>query len=244
MRALSHNPGLFLAGHRPGAPGSGLAWHGLMSGTSIPGLLLAGGGSRRMGHAGGGDKCLMTLGGRTLLDRAIERAAPQVGRLVLNANGDAARFASFGLPVVADSLGEGLGPLAGVLTGLDWAAEQAPAIGHLATFATDTPFFPRDLVQRLALAIERGADLACAGCGGRLQPVFGLWPVALRHELRRALVKEGVRRVDRWTARYRLSVVDFPAESFDPFFNLNEPGDLVAAERLAVRHDSWCQPVA
>ena len=196
------------------------------------GLLLAGGRARRMGRAGGGDKCLMKLGARTLLDRVIGRASPQVERLVLNANGDAGRFASFGLPVIADSVGEGLGPLAGVLAGLDWTVEQVPQASHVASIATDTPFFPLDLVARLYLEIERGAELACASSGGRLQPVFGLWPVALRHELRRALVEEGVRKVDRWTARYRLAVVDFPVEPFDPFFNLNEPSDLAAAEAL------------
>ncbi len=200
--------------------------------AAIPGLLLAGGRSRRMGVSAGGDKCLMTLGGRAVLEYVIERAAPQVGRLVLNANGDAGRFAPFGLPVIADSVGEGLGPLAGVLAGLDWAAGQMPDAGFVASFATDTPFFPKDLVHGLCLEIERGAELACARSGGRLQPVFALWPVALRHELRLALVEEGVRKVDRWTARYRLSVVDYAVEPFDPFFNLNELPDLAVAEGL------------
>ena len=196
------------------------------------GLLLAGGRARRMGRAGGGDKCLMTLGTQTVLEHVIERAAPQVERLVLNANGDAGRFASFGLPVIADSAGEGMGPLAGVLAGLDWAAEQTPDAGFVASFATDTPFFPKDLVHSLFLEIGRGAELACARSGGRLQPVFALWPVALRHELRRALLEEGIRKVDRWTARYRLSVVDYAVEPFDPFFNLNELSDLAVAEGL------------
>ena len=174
----------------------------------------------------------MMLGGQTVLERVIERAAPQVGRLVLNANGDAERFSPFGLPVIADSVGEGLGPLAGVLAGLDWAAGQVPDAGFVASFATDTPFFPEDLVHRLLLEVGRGAELACATSGGRLQPVFALWPVALRHELRRALVEEGVRKVDRWTARYRLSVVDYAVEPFDPFFNLNKLPDLAVAEGL------------
>ena len=202
-----------------------------MAASTIPGLLLAGGRSRRMEGADG-DKCLMTLGGRTVLEHVIERAAPQVRGLVLNANGDAGRFGSFGLPVIADSVGEGLGPLAGVLAGLDWAAGQRPDAGLVASFATDTPFFPNDLVHRLLLEIERGAELVCARSGGRLQPVFAVWPVALRHELRQALVEEGVRKVDRWTARYRLSVVDYAVESFDPFFNINEPADLAAAEGM------------
>ncbi len=198
----------------------------------IPGVLLAGGRSRRMHPGGGGDKCLKMLGGRTVLERVIERAAPQVERLVLNANGEAGRLASFRLPVIADDAGVGLGPLAGVLAGLDWAAGEMPQARHVASFATDAPFFPEDLVQRLLPEIEQGAQLACARSGGRLQPVFGLWPVSLRHELRRALVVEGVRKVDGWMARYRLSAVDFPVEPFDPFFNLNEPADLAAAQAL------------
>lgn len=183
-----------------------------------------------MGSAGGRDKCLMMLGGRTVLDRVIERAAPQVERLVLNANGDPKRFGSVDMPVVPDSVGMGLGPLAGVLAGLDWVGEHLPETGHVASFATDTPFFPADLVRRLALEIDRGAELACACSGGRLQPVFALWPVALRNELRTALVEEGIRKVDRWMARYRLAEVDFPVEPFDPFFNINEPSDLALAE--------------
>ena len=201
----------------------------------IVGLLLAGGRSRRMGRAGRGDKCLLTLGGRTVLERVIERAAPQVGRLVLNANGDPARFEGFGLPVVPDSVGTGLGPLAGVLAGLDWAARRMPQAQYVASFATDTPFFPENLVAKLVAQIGRGAELACARSGGRMQPVFGLWPVALRSELRAALVEEGVRKVDRWTAGYRLAEVDFPVVPFDPFFNINEPSDLAAAEKLLSR---------
>ncbi len=203
-----------------------------MTDVGIAGLLLAGGRSRRMGPPDGTDKCLMMLGGRTLLARAIERAAPQVRRLVLNANGDAQRFGAVRLPVIPDSVGTGLGPLAGVLAGLDWAAEHMPEVRQVASFATDTPFFPQDLVQRLAAAIEGGAELACARSGGRIQPVFGLWPVALREDLRRALVEEGVRKVDRWMARYRLAQVSFSDDPFDPFFNLNEPCDLAVAEGL------------
>ena len=208
-----------------------------MAVSAIPGLLLAGGRARRMGRAGGGDKCLMMLGGRTVLDRVIERAAPQVQRLVLNANGDPERFGPVGMPAVPDSLGMGLGPLAGILAGLDWVSEHVPEAGHVASFATDTPFFPTDLVHRLALEIDRGADLACACSGERLQPVFALWPVALRNDLRRALVEEGIRKVDRWMARYRLAEVDFPVEPFDPFFNVNEMSDLAAAEAMLRRRD-------
>jgi molybdopterin-guanine dinucleotide biosynthesis protein A len=193
------------------------------------GLLLAGGLSRRMG---GGDKCLRLLGGKPVLAHIIERAKPQVAALVLNANGDPARFAACRLPVVEDTIEGFAGPLAGVLTGMEWAAANRPDAAWLATFATDAPFFPRDLVARLHAAVERaGADLACARSDGQDHPVFGLWPVRLRAELRRAM-EEGVRKVDVWTARYKLAVAEFATEPFDPFFNANRPEDLAEAERL------------
>ena len=195
----------------------------------IGGVLLAGGQSQRMG---GGDKCLRALGGKPILAHVIERAAPQVDALVLNANGDPQRFASFGLPVVGDSVSGFAGPLAGVLAGLDWAAQNLPDAELVASFATDAPFFPRDLVRRLAVAMEEGGfDLACAQSNGQVHPVFGLWPVSLRDALRKALAG-GVRKVDRWTAGYKLVEVEFLAEPIDPFFNANRPEDLAEAERL------------
>jgi molybdopterin-guanine dinucleotide biosynthesis protein A len=123
--------------------------------------------------------------------------------------------------------------MAGVLTGLEWSRKNAPSAGWVVTIATDTPFFPHDLVHRLLQAIEHEeADLACAASGGRTHPVFGLWPVRLEAELRRALVEEDLRKIDAWTARYRLATVEFPTEPFDPFFNTNRPEDLAEAERL------------
>ena len=196
--------------------------------SAVVGVLLAGGLARRMG---GGDKSLRPLGGRTILDHVIERVRPQAAALVLNANGDPGRFARFGLPVAADVIEGFAGPLAGVLTGMEWAQTHRPDCAWIATIATDTPFLPRDLVARLRAAVQ-GADLACASSNGRPNPVFGLWPVALAHDLRRAMTEEGIRKVDIWTARYRLAVVDFPATPFDPFFNTNRPEDLVEAERL------------
>jgi molybdenum cofactor guanylyltransferase len=195
----------------------------------IAGIVLAGGLSRRMG---GGDKCLRRLGGRPILAHIVERARPQVTELAINANGDPARFAGFGLPVVADSVADFPGPLAGVLAGLDWAAAAVPAASHVASFAGDAPFLPLDLVARLAAAVAAGSELACAASAGRAHPVFGLWPAALRAELRRALVEDRIRKVDRWTARFRLATVEFPAGPVDPFFNANEPEDLAEAERL------------
>ena len=198
----------------------------------ISGVILAGGLSRRLG---GGDKCLRLLGGRPILAHIIDRLGPQVDALALNANGDPARFRAFALPVVADSIAGFAGPLAGILAALDWAAELS-GMTHVATAAADAPFLPTDLVAGLARAVgDGGHDLACARSAGRAHPVFGLWPVALREELRGA-VSGGMRKVDQWTARYRLAPVDFPAGPPDPFFNVNQPEDLIEAERLYAMH--------
>jgi molybdenum cofactor guanylyltransferase len=198
--------------------------------VKIVGLLLAGGQSRRMG---GGDKALRLIGGVSLLERVIERMRPQVATLVLNANGDPARFASFGLAVVPDSVPDYAGPLAGVLAGLDWTAEHRPDCAYVASVATDAPFLPRDLVSRLVRGMQKSdADLACAASGGQPHPVIGLWPVRLREDLRRAIVDETVRKVDVWTARHRLATVPFPSEPVDPFFNANRPEDLATAAAL------------
>jgi molybdopterin-guanine dinucleotide biosynthesis protein A len=198
--------------------------------VKVVGLVLAGGQSRRMG---GGDKALRTLGGMTLVERVIERLRPQVEALALNANGDPARFAKFGLPVVADTVPDFAGPLAGVLAGLDWAAAQHRDCPFVASVATDAPFFPFDLVTRLARDLElAGADLACAASGGRAHPVFGLWAVRLREDLRRAVIEEGVRKVDQWTSRHRLVTVPFADQPIDPFFNANRPEDLEAAAAM------------
>jgi len=196
----------------------------------IVGVLLAGGLARRMG---GGDKSLRRLGDRTILERIVETLRPQVGPLVLNANGDPSRWAGFGLPVAADVVEGYAGPLAGVLTGLEWARDHAPGARWVASVATDAPFLPGDLVARLAGALEReGADLACARSGGQIHPVFALWPVRLAGDLRRALLEEDLRKVGAWAARHRTAVVDFPVEPVDPFFNANRPEELQEAERL------------
>lgn len=182
---------------------------------------------------GGGDKCLRSLGGQPILARVIARARPQVGPLVLNANGDPARFAAFGLPVAPDPVEEFAGPLAGILAGLLWARAHHPDVAWLASFPTDVPFFPADLVARLMVArTAQNADLACAESGGRVQPVFGLWPVALADVLHRDLADGSARKVDAWTARRRLATVAYPVEPFDPFLNINRPEDEAAAERL------------
>ena len=196
----------------------------------VVGLLLAGGQSRRMG---GGDKTLRLLGGIPLLERVIERLRPQIDALVLNANGDPARFARCALPVVPDSVPGFAGPLAGVLAGLDWAATHRSDCHYVVSVATDAPFLPADLVVRLAEGLdEAGADLSCATSGGRSHPVFGLWPVRLRDDLRGALVDQGIRKVDLWTARHKLATVPFSDQPVDPFFNANLPEDFAAAEAL------------
>ncbi len=203
--------------------------------TDTVGVLLAGGRGRRMG---GGDKSLMPLGGQPMLVGIVARVRPQVGALILNANDDPARFAAFGLPVVPDVIDGFAGPLAGVLSGMIWAKANAPAATWLASVATDVPFVPRDVVARLRLAAEREkAPIACAASNGRNHPVIAVWSLALADALRRALTEEGVRKVDAWTARYRVAIVDFAADPIDPFFNVNDPGDLAEAERLIASRD-------
>jgi molybdopterin-guanine dinucleotide biosynthesis protein A len=200
-----------------------------------PGVLLAGGLARRMG---GGDKPMRTIGGRTILDRVIARLKPQCDGLILNANGDPARFPAFGLPVVADTVQDFPGPLAGILAALDWTAANRPDVAWILSAAADCPFLPRDLVARLQQArIEQDAQLAVAASAGQTHPVIGLWSVALRKELRDALVVEDVRKIDRWTARYKLATVTWPTEPLDPFFNANTMDDIAEAERLAELDD-------
>lgn len=196
----------------------------------VVGVLLAGGQSRRMG---GGDKCLRHLANRPILAHVVERIRPQVDALVLNANGDPGRFAGFGLPVASDVIEGFAGPLAGVLTGMEWVLRHRPDCRWIVTIATDTPFLPTDLVRKMAEAVSKeDAELACAASDGRTHPVFGLWPVHLEGALRAAMIEEDMRKVDRFTARYRLAEVSFPTAPFDPFFNTNRPDDLAAAERL------------
>jgi molybdenum cofactor guanylyltransferase len=194
------------------------------------GVILAGGLARRMG---GADKARIRIGGATILERVLTRLRPQCARLVLNAN-DAARFVDTGLPVVADSVPDFPGPLAGILAGLDLAAAQSPDIAWVLSAPGDCPFLPRDLVARLHHARrDSGAMIACAASVGRRHPVIALWPVALREELREVLAREGMRKVGEWSGRHTLAVAEWPAVPVDPFFNVNTPEDVAEAERLA-----------
>jgi molybdopterin-guanine dinucleotide biosynthesis protein A len=198
------------------------------------GLVLAGGLARRMG---GGDKALLRIGAATILERVLERLTPQCSRLILNANGDPTRFAFTRLPVVADEVPDFAGPLAGVLAGLDWAARHAPDIEWVASVPGDCPFLPRDLVARLHAAREQaGLPLACARSGEWRHPVVGIWPVALRGDLRGALVHEHLHKIEVWTARHGVAIADWPATPVDPFFNVNTPADAAEADRIATQY--------
>lgn len=197
------------------------------------GLVLAGGLARRMG---GGDKVLLRIGSRTILDRVRERLAPHCAGILINANGKPGRFASFALPVVADSVEGFAGPLAGILAGLDWVAEHAPHVDWMVSVPGDCPFLPHDLVPRLhAARAAAGTPLACAQSGDWRHPVAGLWQVSLRHDLRHALLKEGLRKIEVWTARHGVALAAWPDKPVDPFFNVNTPEDLAEAGRIAAQ---------
>jgi molybdopterin-guanine dinucleotide biosynthesis protein A len=195
------------------------------------GLVLAGGLARRMG---GGDKALIRIGHATILERVLARLASACTGIVLNANGDPARFARFGLPVISDDVAGFAGPLAGILAGLDWAAIHAPDTDWVVSVPGDCPFLPRDLVEGLhAARREAGTPLACAQSGAWRHPVVGLWRVGLRHDLRHALVDEDLRKIEVWTARHGVALAAWPADPVDPFFNVNTPEDVAEATRLA-----------
>jgi molybdopterin-guanine dinucleotide biosynthesis protein A len=208
--------------------------------TKPTGLLLAGGQSRRMSDAfaaGRGDKGLLDLSGKPMLGHVIERLAPQAGRIVINANGDPARFASFNLPVVPDTIEGYAGPLAGILAGLRWSIVNAPDATHVVSVSTDAPFLPADLVTKLqqGLATASGS-IALAQSGGELHPVIGLWPIALADDLEQAL-RAGTRKVLAWTDRHGTIPVEFPfsylkGRYVDPFFNANTPEELAEARQL------------
>jgi molybdenum cofactor guanylyltransferase len=201
---------------------------------STLGLVLAGGLARRMG---GGDKALLRIGGITILERVLERLGPQCSQIILNANGDPGRFEPTGLPVVADDVPGFAGPLAGILAGLDWAAAHAPDVAWVCSVPGDCPFLPGDLIGRLhAARTKADAPLACAKSGDWRHPVVGLWPIALRHDLRHALVMENLRKIETWTGRHGVALAEWPDTPVDPFFNVNTPEDAARAEQIAAQH--------
>jgi molybdenum cofactor guanylyltransferase len=194
------------------------------------GLVLAGGLARRMG---GGDKALIAIGGVAIIDRVLALLRPACAGIILNANGDPARFGRYGLPVIPDSVPDFAGPLAGILAGLDWAAANRPDLDWVASVPGDCPFLPHDLVTRLhEVRAKADTPFACARSGDWRHPVIGLWPVALRDDLRHTLVVEDLRKIEVWTARHGIAIADWPAQPVDPFFNVNTPEDAAEAERL------------
>jgi molybdopterin-guanine dinucleotide biosynthesis protein A len=186
---------------------------------------------------GGGDKLRIRIGGTTILERVLARLKPQCSGLIINANGDPARFADTGLPVVADSVPDFAGPLAGILAGLDWAAANAADTEWLVSVPGDCPFLPKDLLARLHEArLSAHRPLACARSGEWRHPVVGLWPVNLRQDLRGALLGEGMHKIELWTERHGVAIADWPATPVDPFFNVNTPEDARCAEEIAARY--------
>ena len=203
--------------------------------NNVVGIILAGGAARRMG---GIDKCLLPLGNETLLEHVITRVTPQVDQLLLNANGDPSRFTHVNIPIVEDCVKGNAtenyaGPLAGILTGMEWAKEHAPEHQWLVSFPADTPFIPEDLVECLLAAVEEGDNqIACAKSNDRAHYVLGLWPIALYDELKQALTVEGLRKTRAWVGRFQCGYAEYSAESFDPFFNINCSDEMEEAEQM------------
>ncbi len=205
----------------------------LLANDRVLGCVLAGGQSRRMG---GGDKSLMDLGGKTMLDMILTRLKHQLPDIILNANGDPGRFQAFGLPVVADPVGQYAGPLAGILAGLTFAAETRPNVSHVVSVAGDTPFFPETLVARLCASVPADRPvISLASSADKLHPVFGLWPVALRRDLRKWLETGKSGKVLAFVDRHDSVEVSFdidPQTGLDPFFNANKPEDLTRVREV------------
>lgn len=196
----------------------------------IAGIILAGGQARRMG---GGDKCLLPLGGKTLLQRSIDKARPQVDHLLLSANGSHLRFARSGLPVLSDEYPNFPGPLAGIQAGLQWLVNHQPGAEWLVSFACDTPFFPDNLATRLLAAAQKdGAELAVANSSGRLHPIFALWHRSLLEPVNHALKAGSTPRLQDWVRQRNCTEVPFEQPDYDAFFNINQPQDLYQAETI------------
>tara|TARA_Y100001960_G_scaffold289225_1_gene328915 strand:- start:1266 stop:1937 length:672 start_codon:yes stop_codon:yes gene_type:complete len=216
--------------------------------SKIVAVLLAGGAARRMG---GGDKCLHYLAGKSLLEHVISKIKNQVDCMIINANGDPSRFSGFGLDVVGDVVPGQLGPLAGVLSGLDWAYEKKPQAKWVLSVPTDCPLLPFDLVERLMSAIvmkseqEKNFDSekthdslwigSCVASGGRCHPVLALWPINWRNQLRDALLNQGIKKIDLFTKSLPLAIAEFSVDPFDPFTNINTPADLISTNKILAK---------
>lgn len=197
----------------------------------VVGVILAGGQSRRFG---GGDKFLKELNGKRLINHVVALASSQVEPLIINSNSAETSFEALGLPVVADSIQGYAGPLAGILTGMEWVQKNVPDCKWIATFPSDAPFIPLDCVEKMqACAEKEGAEIVCAASAGRTHPVCALWRIDLASDLREAMEVEEMRKIDLWTARYKLSVIEFSDQPYDPFFNINRPEDLARAEQIS-----------
>ena len=193
-------------------------------------VILAGGLARRLGNI---DKAMVEVEGTSLLDHVLTRMANQSQKICINANGDPVRFSKWELPVVADTIGNFAGPLAGVLAAMEWAIENHSDCKWIVSVPVDTPFVPRDLVARFSETIKtNNADLTCAKSDGRAHPVAGMWPVRLAANLRDAMIDENLRKVDLWTGRFNLVHTVFDIDRVDPFFNINRPEDIEKAEQV------------
>ena len=199
----------------------------------IPGIILAGGLSRRMG---GGDKGLLMLGETSIIERVIDKISPQVGSLAININGDSSRFPDYKLPIIPDSIKGYLGPLSGILAGMEWAFKNGNR--YIATVAADTPFLPDDFIKRLH-AMVKSKNLNIGIAASRIlstddvfmHPTFGIWEVGLKDDLRNALAND-TRKIMFWAKKFKLDYYYFDTSDklSDPFFNINTPDDLAKAK--------------
>ena len=204
----------------------------LESKKKVVGVLLAGGLARRMGH---GEKPLKMLGNRFIIDWVLERATPQVDQLILNVNSNSELFSRFNLPLISDTIEGHLGPLAGILTGLQWTRCNVPDADWVASFATDAPFFPKDMIQKFLDATkDEEVEIVCACSRGRSHPVFALWSTSLMEDLEHAITENEIRKIDKWTENHNICYIDFDGfdSRIDPFLNINYPEDLIQAEQL------------
>lgn len=204
----------------------------LQNGDLPPAVILAGGRSRRMD---GADKAFSVLGGESLLARTITRIRPQVSSLVISANDESRRFSQWNIPTVADAEGPDLGPLAGILAGMQWLKEKIPQAEHIISVPVDTPFLPENFVRRLLEENNKTlADIVIAVSSGRSHFVSALWSLSLAHHLHEFLVGDGPRKVETFVRQQSTAEVKFSDKGIDPFFNANTPEDLAVAEEMLI----------